>query len=115
NRWSSTWQLPTDLLKVLYVWPPGNYEIQGQRLYTNRSSDVELDYIRVIEEAYWLPWFTRLVVAELVLRTCKGITGDDPSTAMIDERRDAKAEAFFQDSQQQPNQTVLPNDFIDVR
>jgi hypothetical protein len=115
NRWAAAWQLPADLLKVLFTWPASRYEIQGQRLYTNARRGVELDYIRNIEEAYWLDWFTRLVVAELVMRTCKPITGDEPSQAMKDERRAARQEAYFQDAQQQPNQTDLPSDFIDAR
>lgn len=115
NRWSAAWQLPPDMLKLLFTWPPSNYEVQGQRLYSNNRSRQEIDYIRNIEEPFWLDWFTRLVVAELVMRTCKGITGDEPSQSMERERTNARSEAFFQDAQQQPNQTTLPNDFIDVR
>lgn len=115
NRWAAAWQLPPDLLKLLFTWPPSRYEVQGQRLYTNETSRLEIDYIRNIEEPYWLDWFTRLVVAELTMRTCKGITGDEPSRAMTEERGAARSEAYFQDAQQQPNQTQLPNDFIDVR
>lgn len=115
NRWAAAFQLPVDMLKLLYVWPPAEYEVQGNKLFINARSRVQVDYIRVIEEAYWLPWFTRLVVAELVMRTCKGITGDDPSTGMAQERTAAKSEAYFQDAQQQPNQTLLPNAFIDAR
>lgn len=115
NRWAAAWQLPPDLLKLLFTWPPSRYEVQGDRLYTNETSRLEIDYIRNIEEPLWLDWFTRLVRAELVMKTCKGITGDQPSQDMANERRDAKAEAMFQDAQQQPNQTELPNDFIDCR
>lgn len=115
NRWAAAWQLPADLLKLLYTWPPSNYEVQGQRIYSNETTRMEIDYIRNIEEAFWQDWFTRLVVAELVMRTCKGITGDEPSSSMEKERARAESRAFFQDAQQQPNQTVLPNDFIDVR
>lgn len=115
NRWSAAWQLPPDLLKLLFTWPPSNYEVQGQRLYSNETTRLEIDYIRNLEEALWLDWFTRLVRADLVMKTCKGITGDQPSQDMANERRDAKSEAYFQDAQQQPNQTQLPNDFIDCR
>lgn len=115
NRWSHAWQLPEDLLKVLFVWPPSSYEIQGNRLFINAASGVELDYIRMVPEAEWLPWFTRLVVAELIKRTVKGITGSDPSVEQREEAEAALSDAYFQDAQQQPNQTLLPNAFIDVR
>lgn len=115
NRWAAQWTLPTDLLKVLYVWPPINYELQNGKLLTNARSGVVLDYVRNVDEGDWFPWFTRYVVAELVMRTCRGITGDDPSQQMKDERSEALSDALFQDAQQQPNQTILPNDFIDCR
>lgn len=115
NRWSTAWQLPNDRIKLLYTWPPSDYEIQGDQLWSNNSSAVTLDYIRLLDEPLWPAWFTRLVVAELVLRTCKGITGDDPTSAMGAEQEAALNQAYFQDAQQQPNQTALPNDFIDCR
>lgn len=115
NRWGAQWTLPTDMLKVLYLWPPINYELQNGKLLTNVRSGVVLDYIRNVLEGDWPPWFLRYVVAELVMRTCKGITGDAPDQTMKDEREAALAAAYFQDAQQQPNQTILPNDFIDCR
>jgi hypothetical protein len=115
NRWAAAWQLPPDHLKTLFVWPPSNYEINGQRILTNDTSRVDLDYIRKIEEAVWPPWFVRYVAARLVKKTCKGITGDDANRDMNDEHDDARSDALFQDAQQQPNQTILPSAFIDVR
>lgn len=115
NRWAAAWQLPTDKLKVLYVFPPINYELQGRRLFTNATSGVVLDYIRRVGEGEFPPWFRRYAIARLVMRTVKGITGDAPAQDMRDEDRDALTDALFQDAQQQPNQTRLPNDFIDVR
>ena len=115
NRWAAAWQIPPDHLKTLFTWPPSRYEIQGNRLYSNNTDSIELDYQRKREEAYWPTWFQRYVVAKLVMRTCKGITGDDPSQAMKDELEDAETDALFQDAQQQPNQTMLPSDFVDCR
>ena len=115
NRWAAQWNLPADMLKALYIWPPIKYELQNGKLLTNIRSGLVLDYIRNVAEGEWPPWFTRYCVSELVLRTCKGITGDDPSRGMEAEQERALANANYQDAQQQPNQTILPNDFIDVR
>ncbi len=115
NRWSAAWQLPVDRLKILFTWAPSRYEIQGDLLYSNNTDAVHLDYQRKLTEDEWPTWFQRYVVARLVMRTVKGITGEDPSQAMKDEEKDALDDALFQDSQQQPNQTILPNDFVDVR
>lgn len=115
NRWAAGWQLPVDSLKVLTVWPPNIYEIQGNKLFSNNTDSIEIDYQRKLEEALWPSWFLRYCVARLVMRTVRGITGDDPTQLMKEELKDARDDALFQDSQQQPNQTPLPNPFVDVR
>lgn len=115
NRWAAGWQLPNDNLKVLTTWPPGNYEIQGNKLYSNNTDSIEIDYQRKLEEALWPVWFLRYVVARLVMRSCRGITGDDPSQDMRDEFQDARDDAFTPDAMQQPNQQNMPSPFVDAR
>lgn len=115
NRWAAAWQLPIDRLKILTTWSPSNYEIQGDKLLSNNTDELELDYQRKIEEALWPIWFTRYVVASLVMRTVRGITGEKPAQTMKDELKDAENDALFQDAQQQPNQTMQSNAFVDVR
>lgn len=115
NRWTAAWNLPPDLIKLLTTWPPSPYEMQNRQILTNEATRLEIDYVRLVEEGFWPAWFTRLVVAELVMRTCKGITGDSPDLEMRLERERAETDALYQDAQQQPNQTLQSNDFIDVR
>lgn len=115
NRWAAAWQLPTDHLKTLTTWPPSEYEQANRQILSNETTRLEIDYIRLLAEGYWPAWFTRLVVAELVIRCCKPVTGDEPSRSMILERETAESEAYFADSAQQPNQTMQSNDFIDCR
>lgn len=115
NRWAAAWNLPADLITLISTWPISNYERQGQRILTNESTRLEIDYIRKVEEAYWPAWFNRYAVARLVMRCCKGITGDEPDPDMKQELEDAEGDALFQDAKQQPNQVVQANDFIDCR
>ncbi len=115
NRWAAVWQLPPDLLKLLFTWPPSNYEIQGNKLYTNNTATVEIDYQRKLGEGLWPTWFQRYVVARLVIRTARGITGEKATPEMNDELEAARWDAFFQDAQQQPNQQDLPAPFVDCR
>lgn len=115
SRWAASWQLPPDNLKVLTTWPPSSYEIQGDRLLSNETGSMYLDYQRAVTEQLWPAWFSRYFVAELVMRTCRGITGDAPDAEMVRERKEAEADALFQDSQQQPNQTLATDDFVNVR
>jgi hypothetical protein len=115
NRWSTSWQLPEDFLMLLTTWPPSDYELANRQILSNESSTLDIDYLRYILEGYWPGWFTRLVVAELVIRTCKPITGDEPDRLMLEERSASESAAYFQDAQQQPNLMVQSNAFIDVR
>jgi hypothetical protein len=115
NRWSTAWQLPEDFLKLLTTWPPSNYELANRQILSNESARLDIDYIRLVAEGYWPAWFARLVVAELADRACPVVTGDEPTAAMRGEREKAENEAYFNDAQQQPNQTLQSNDFVDVR
>ena len=115
NRWSAAWQLPPDLLKHLFVYPPGRYEIQGNRLFSNNTSSIEVDYIRFRDEGLWPPWFVEYVVTQGVKRFRKGITGKATTQDDKDQAKDAETDALFQDAQQQPNQEPLPNPFVDCR
>lgn len=115
NRWSTAWQLPEDFLKLLTTWPPSAYELANRQILSNESTRLDIDYQRLVEEGFWPAWFSRLTVAELVIRCCKPVTGDEPDRPMYLERETAESEAYFQDAQQQPNQTMQSNDFIDVR
>jgi hypothetical protein len=115
NRWSAAWQLPEDFLKLLTTWPPSNYELANRQVLSNETTRLDIDYIRLVEVGYWPAWFARLVVAELAIRCCKPVTGDEADRPMLLERETAENEAYFNDSQQQPNQTMQSNDFIDCR
>lgn len=115
NRWSTAWELPEDFLNLLTTWPPSNYEMANRQILSNENTRLDIDYIRYVAEGYWPPWFLRLTVAEGVMRTCRPITGDAPDQTMKDERNEAESEAYFRDAQQQPNQTMQTNDFVDVR
>ena len=115
NRWSTAWALPEDFLKLLTTWPPSNYELANRQVLSNETTRLDIDYIRLVSEGYWPAWFSRLVVAELVIRICKPITGDEPGRSMGVERELAETDAYFNDAQQQPNQTMQSNDFIDCR
>lgn len=115
NRWAAAWNLPVDNLKVLTTWPPGNYELQNRQLLTNEQTRLEIDYIRLVEEGFWPAWFTVYVVARLVVITCKGITREDPSAEMREILKTAETKALVADAQQQPNQTIQSNEFVDCR
>lgn len=115
NKWAAAWQLPVDMLKVLHVWPPTNYEIQRKRLYTNETAEVIIDYIRYLDEGDWPAWFVMYVKWKLVEGTINGITGGSMDREQRESMETAESDALSTDSQQQPNVADQPNPFIDVR
>lgn len=116
DEWAASWQLPPDMLVLLTTYPASNYEVQGDRLLSNEQTALRVEYIRKVQLSLWPGYFTRCVALQLAIDTVKGITGTRPgSTDLPALLQDALAQAMFQDAQQQPNQTMLPNAFIDVR
>ena len=115
DQWLSAYDLPDDLVKALFVEPPIRYEIMGDFLLANENQDLQLHYIREVAETAMPPHFVDYFVAELVVRTKKGITGDDVNAADRMMRDNAFVQAEAIDQQQQPNKEPLPSPFIDIR
>lgn len=115
NKWSKAYQLPPDTLKVLFVWPPEAYELQGKRLYINNTGTVVIDYIRYVLEGEWPAWFVTYVKWKLVEATINGITGASMDREQKDSLATAEVDALATDSQQQPNVTDQPAPFVDCR
>jgi len=115
NRWSFGYQLPADLLKLITTYPPSDYEVQGDKLYTNATT-VEIDYISNVDEDL-MPWFAVEALelwfaARLAIPVAQSRTLMDDMTALF---QDAMNEAKAADSQQAPNTPVADAPFIDCR
>ncbi len=115
GRYAAKWQLPNDLIKILYVYPPLRYERQGQEILTDETSSIVLDYVRWVPEGDWPDHLREYVVNETLVKCVKGVTGKDPTRQQLAERDKSEREAFNDDSGQQPNFEHLPNPFIDCR
>lgn len=115
GRWAAAWQLPADHLKTLFIYPPERYEIQGDKIFSNNTSAIVLDYIRYLDEGEWPPWFREYVITMGIVKTVKGITGDNPTQQQTDDAHESMINALGQDAAQQPNQEPLPNPFVDCR
>ena len=115
GRYAAEWQLPNDLIKILFVYPPIRYERQGRGLLTDETSAVTLDYVRWVPEGAWPDLLREYVVNELIVKCYKGITGQKVTLEQIKERDRAERQAFADDGGQQPNFEHLPNPFVDCR
>jgi len=52
NRWQYSYQIPTDNVRVITVYPTGDYEIVGDKIYSN-NKNLELDYIYRPDESFF--------------------------------------------------------------
>lgn len=115
NKWQYAYQLPSDMLLPIGIYPKQLYEIYSNRIYTNAST-VELDYMFKPEVSAIPAYFRTLMVYRMAQDMIKPITESD--TAM-DRRVRAyntqRNRALFADAQGRPNEPILDSPFTDNR
>ena len=116
NEWSSIYQLPSDMLFLIKMYPNVRYQLYGDKVYTDVSSAIYADYIHNVSENNWPVYFAKMIEYALAL---------DFSTSIRDSAssRDQMAAAYvncarmarYTDSQQYPQVPIRSNPFTDVR
>lgn len=115
NEWQFAYQLPTDMLLPLHVFPVTNYEIFADQIWTNQST-VDLDYMFKPEINKLPAYFSLMMVYALARDMIKPITESDNGVAIFkDKYRQQRDRAMFADAQGRPSQPVVANPFIDIR
>jgi hypothetical protein len=115
NQWQRAYQLPSDMLLPIGVYPKQLYEIYSTRIYTNASS-VELDYMFKPEITALPAYFRLLLTYRMAKDMIKPITESDTAfDRKVKEYNTQRARAMFADAQGRPSQPILDNPFTDVR
>ncbi len=116
NKWTFAYQLPPDMLLPLGIWPVDlQYEIYGDRIYTDRSS-VELDYMFKPKITAVPAYFATLLTFSLAQHFIKPITESDKAVQIMTEKYfHQRALALHADAQGRPAKTVVHSPFTDVR
>jgi len=52
NKWKYSYQIPTDNVRVITVYPTGDYEMVGDKIYSDKKN-LELDYIYRPDESFF--------------------------------------------------------------
>lgn len=115
HTYSNAFQLPSDYLMAESVYPRGDYEIYGDKLYSNLDS-VTLDYLSKPVETKLPAYFQKVLEYRLAVELCIPIT----------ENRALKAElkadyigslqaAMWADAQGRPPTSVIDSPLVDVR
>lgn len=115
NQFAYAYQLPSDCLLPRHVYPRGQYEIYGDRLYSDASS-VELDYQFKPEITAVPAYFATLMVYALARDMVKPITESDSGVKTFAAKYVMQRDrAMYADAQARPATPVQDNPFTDVR
>ena len=115
NQWRYAYQLPTDLLLPLYVYPRVPYEIYGDHLYTDNSS-VELDYVFKPEISQLPAYFCLLLAYALARDMVKTVTEDKDAVQLLQKKYAMQRDrAMFADAQGRPPTTIDSSPFTELR
>lgn len=115
NEWQFKYQLPSDMLLPIGVYPSARYEIYADKLYSDNST-VELDYMfkPVVSKlpAYFAVMLSYAIARDMV----KAITESDNAVADMKDRYSRQRDrALFADAQGRPPTPIRHMPFVQNR
>ncbi len=111
NEWQFAYQMPSDMLLPIGIFPKCDYEIYGDHIYTDRST-VELDYLFKPEVSEIPPYFAQLMRYALARDMIKPITESDTGVNIMQQKYSMqKSRAEFADAQGRPNISIQHSPF----
>ena len=116
DDFQSIYQLPSDLLVLIKLNPNVNYQIYGDKVYSNLSQELHCDYIRNVPESEWPIYFAKMIEYALATDFAPSIrdsaaSADRMSAQYLNASRMARAT----DSMQHPQTAIVDKPFIQVR
>jgi hypothetical protein len=115
NEWQYAYQLPTDMLLPIGIYPRVPYEIYADHVYTSASS-VEMDYMFKPEVSKIPAYFAVLMTYSLAKNMIKPITESDQAVQLMAAAYNRqRAVAMFADAQGRPSKMVIDSPFTSVR
>lgn len=116
DEYSYIYQLPTDKITLIKIRPSFNYQIYGDKLYTNTNQAIYCDYIYEAPESEWPEYFSQMIIYALAVDFAQSIRDSSSiqQNVMI-QYRSQQANAMFVDSQEHPQQEIVDRPLIDVR
>lgn len=115
NEWQYAFQLPSDMLLPLGMFPSAPYEIYSSHLYTNQSA-VEFDYQFKPDISRVPAYFSLLMTYALAKNMIKSITESDTAAQLMTAAYTRqRAIAQFADAQGRPSRPIADSPFTQVR
>ena len=115
NEWTYAFQLPSDYLVAIKVYPQSDYEIYEDKLYSNLT-EVALDFVFKPDESRLPPWFVKMMEFALAAQFAIPITDNSAKAeAYRSQYEEQYKKARFIDAQARPNDTIVHSPFTEVR
>lgn len=116
NEYRSIYQLPSDIISLVKIKPSSNYQIYGDKLYTNLSQALYCDYVANVAESEWPVYFAKMITYALAVDFATSIRDSSSiQSNMAALYESASRNARFTDSQQHPQTPIQHRPFLDVR
>lgn len=116
TEYQNMFQLPSDLINVIKLDPAVRYRIYGDKVYTNTSGPLYIDYTANVPESEWPVYFAKMIEYALAMDFAPSIR-DSAASAEINANKyvNASRMARYTDSQQYPTEPMRSQPFINVR
>lgn len=115
DEWSNAFVLPAGMLALVRVIPRGNFQIYGDRLYSN-SNELKLEFRKEIDIAKAPDYFTEYMIYILAEYLSLAIAEKISYQQVMEKKKNiAMGKAAFLDAQSHSNIAMQSNAFLDVR
>lgn len=115
NEYSYQYQLPSDLLYLLRDVAGHDYEIYGDKLFSNHNS-VNIDYQCRVDEAMLPSYFTKAFEFFLASQLAIPVTANSTRMAEYNAMYEKQLQrAFYLDASQRPSNMKPSSDYVDER
>lgn len=103
NKWDFIYQLPSDHIRTITVYPHSDYEILEDKIYSN-TDNLELDYIFRVDESFFPPLFRETLELYLAAKWAIPVTENATNAGIyLDMHTRMMRKAKVIDSQEKPN------------
>ena len=116
SEWDKAYELPSDMLTLIGLYPRINYQVYSSQVYCNYSQALYCDYIYNCPENKWPVYFAKMIEYALARDFSTSLRDSTASRAeMAAEYENASRMARYTDSQQHPQVAIQSRPLIEVR
>lgn len=115
NEWQYQYQMPTDMVAIITVYPNGDYEIYGDKIYANTNT-LSIDYVYRVDESQLPLWFAKTMEFYLAMQFAIPVTGNSTRLGEMEQLWTQQLRSSKNiDSTIRPNAGVFDSPFTSIR